>query len=557
MKRLVTTPKLLLCLMIVWSVTLYAADPRGIKVVIRDKSGTQVGLYENSYALVIGVSDYTSGWHDLPGVEKDIVAVKEVLEEHNFHVTVVENPDFVKLRQVFDDFINRYGRKLNDRLLFYFAGHGHTLRKGYGGEIGYIVPADAPIPDMDLNGFLAKALDMQMIEVYARRIDSKHVLFLFDSCFSGSVFDIKRSAPKNITDKTSKPVRQFIASGSADEEVPDKSIFRQQLVEALNGAADTIKDGYVTGMELGEFLHAKVVNYSRGSQHPQYGKIRDSLLDKGDFVFQSPKPVILEKPSESSFSIDDLRVEADRIKANKAAWRSKLSEMQRAFDQVKELQAEDITPDLKLTAWERFLEAFTENNPYSQEDDKMRQEASQRVVYWRAEAEISKTQKTVTPARQSNKKITRDNAAVVIEMAKGGRIVMNFYPKDAPNTVDNFIKLANKGFYDGLKFHRVIPGFVAQGGDPSGDGTGGPGYQIKAEFNSQKHLTGTLAMARSEHPDSAGSQFYICLAPQPGLDGQYTVFGQVVEGMDLVNKIVKGDVMKKVTIVDKATVMKE
>ena len=155
------------------------------------------------------------------------------------------------------------------------------------------------------------------------------------------------------------------------------------------------------------------------------------------------------------------------------------------------------------------------------------------------------------------KPVTRDNAAVVIEMAKGGRIVMNFYPKDAPNTVDNFIKLANKGFYDGLKFHRVIPGFVAQGGDPSGDGTGGPGYQIKAEFNSQKHLTGTLAMARSEHPDSAGSQFYICLAPQPGLDGQYTVFGQVVEGMDLVNKIVKGDVMKKVTIVDKATVMKE
>ena len=154
------------------------------------------------------------------------------------------------------------------------------------------------------------------------------------------------------------------------------------------------------------------------------------------------------------------------------------------------------------------------------------------------------------------KEITPDNAAAIIEMAKGGRIVLEFYPKDAPNTVDNFIKLTKKGFYDGLKFHRVIPGFVAQGGDPLGNGTGGPGYKIKAEFNSQKHLLGTLSMARSQDPDSAGSQFYICLAAQPHLDGEYTVFGQVIEGIELVTGIQKGDVMKKVTIVDKATVKK-
>ncbi len=154
------------------------------------------------------------------------------------------------------------------------------------------------------------------------------------------------------------------------------------------------------------------------------------------------------------------------------------------------------------------------------------------------------------------KEITRDNAAAIIELAKGGRIVMEFYPQDAPNTVDNFVTLAKKGFYDGLTFHRVVPGFVVQGGDPLGTGRGGPGYTIKAEFNSRKHITGTLAMARSTDPDSAGSQFYICLAPQPGLDGQYTVFGQVIEGMDLVKGIAIGDVMKKVTIVDKATVSK-
>jgi cyclophilin family peptidyl-prolyl cis-trans isomerase len=137
-----------------------------------------------------------------------------------------------------------------------------------------------------------------------------------------------------------------------------------------------------------------------------------------------------------------------------------------------------------------------------------------------------------------------------IELENGGTIKIEFYPDVAPNTVANFEKLANSGFYNGLTFHRVVPGFVAQGGDPAGNGTGGPGYKIKAEFNNRKHLTGTLAMARSQHPDSAGSQFYICLEPQPGLDRQYTVFGQVTEGMDLVQKIRIGDKMTTVKVVD-------
>ena len=118
----------------------------------------------------------------------------------------------------------------------------------------------------------------------------------------------------------------------------------------------------------------------------------------------------------------------------------------------------------------------------------------------------------------------------------------------------NFIKLAKKGFYDGLTFHRVIPGFVAQGGDPAGDGSGGPGYTIKGEFtengvnNTQKHVKGAVAMARTGIPDSAGSQFYICLDAQPALDGKYAVFGQVVKGMDYVEQIQVGDKMSKVTI---------
>jgi peptidyl-prolyl cis-trans isomerase B (cyclophilin B) len=138
----------------------------------------------------------------------------------------------------------------------------------------------------------------------------------------------------------------------------------------------------------------------------------------------------------------------------------------------------------------------------------------------------------------------------VITLEKGGEIRLEFYPEDAPKTVENFVTLAKKGFYNGLNFHRVVPDFVVQGGCPKGNGTGGPGYQIKAEFNKQKHVRGTLAMARSQDPDSAGSQFYICYGTTPHLDGQYTVFGRVVSGMEHIDRIKQGDKMTSVTITD-------
>jgi peptidyl-prolyl cis-trans isomerase B (cyclophilin B) len=127
-----------------------------------------------------------------------------------------------------------------------------------------------------------------------------------------------------------------------------------------------------------------------------------------------------------------------------------------------------------------------------------------------------------------------------------GNIELAFFPDVAPNHVKNFIDLAQKGFYDGAAFHRVIPGFMIQGGDPKSKdaknrgahGTGGPGYTLKAEFNKKSHKRGTLSMARSANPDSAGSQFFICVADTPWLDGQYSVFGEVRSGMDVADKIV-------------------
>ena len=138
----------------------------------------------------------------------------------------------------------------------------------------------------------------------------------------------------------------------------------------------------------------------------------------------------------------------------------------------------------------------------------------------------------------------KNNPVVTIEMENGGVMKVELYPETAPNTVANFISLAEKGFYNGTIFHRVIPGFMIQGGDPEGTGMGGPGYRIKGEFtanrfqNDLKHTKGVISMARSGHPDSAGSQFFIMVDDAPHLDGQYASFGKVIEGIEVADQIV-------------------
>ena len=136
---------------------------------------------------------------------------------------------------------------------------------------------------------------------------------------------------------------------------------------------------------------------------------------------------------------------------------------------------------------------------------------------------------------------------IKIEMENGGTIRAELYPDIAPITVENFVKLIKNQFYDGLIFHRVIPGFMIQGGDPEGNGIGGPGYSIKGEFlsngfkNDLKHTRGVLSMARAMDPNSAGSQFFIMVADAPHLDGDYAGFGKVIEGMDVVDQIVSAE----------------
>lgn len=145
--------------------------------------------------------------------------------------------------------------------------------------------------------------------------------------------------------------------------------------------------------------------------------------------------------------------------------------------------------------------------------------------------------------KESSNKSNENLPIATITVDGYGVIEAELYPEIASNTVNNFIYLANKGFYDNLKFHRIIKGFMIQGGDPQGNGTGGPGYSIEGEFtsngfaNSLKHTKGVLSMARSQDPDSAGSQFFIMTGDAPHLDGEYAAFGKVISGMDVVEKI--------------------
>jgi uncharacterized protein (TIGR02145 family) len=291
---------ILIITLFIYSITIEAQE-RGVKSIYLQIENENIQLYKESHALLIGISDYNNDWPDLPGVKEDIDTIRKVLEYHDFNVVVIENPTKFQIDDAFSNFIAKYGQAEDNRLLFYFAGHGHTITS-FGEKFGYIVPIDAPNPSEDQALFQSKAIEMAQIEIFAKRIQSKHAIFLFDACFSGSLFAFTRSIPQDISYKTTRPIRQFITSGEENEQVPDKSIFCQQFITALvTDESDWNHDGYLTGSELGEFLQTTVIRYSYNYQHPQYGKIRNPALDKGDFVF------IL--PNEQDTVIEDIKIE--------------------------------------------------------------------------------------------------------------------------------------------------------------------------------------------------------------------------------------------------------
>ncbi len=271
-------------------------------VKIQNENGQtqEIRLYEASYALIIGASSYNNGWQKLSGVKDDITAVNKILTRHGFTVETVTDPTSDNLLSIINRFVNQHGFVENNRLLIYFAGHGYTETGGDGRKFGYIVPVDAPDPTKNRIGFQQKAVTMDEIETVARRIRSKHALFVFDSCFSGSLVSRSKTfVPPVINYLAAQSVRQFITAGSDNQEVPDESVFRQMFVRGLEGEADANKDGYITGTELAVYLQEKVIYYRGEMQTPQYGKIRDPKLDRGDFIFTIASQKEIQNTSET------------------------------------------------------------------------------------------------------------------------------------------------------------------------------------------------------------------------------------------------------------------
>ena len=300
---------------------------------LKDRSGKQIGSisYKESYALVVGISDYTGGWPRLPGVKRDVREVTQALEKNGFHVVVAEDLSLVELDKTYQEFKLKYGLDPDNRLLFYFAGHGYTIKPSYARNdpaewMGVLVARDAPLPsNNNLQAFLAKTLSIERFASLAREIQSRHVLFIFDSCFSGARgFGIVIPNPDDfsVTPNTADYVRQFISSGTAEQRVPDDSEFRKQFIHALEGEADLNHDGYVNGSELGVFLQTKVT--PKGMQTPQFGKIDERRLAKGDFLFplmtptsacvSTPLPPNITSPVVNSIGMEFVAIPAAELR---------------------------------------------------------------------------------------------------------------------------------------------------------------------------------------------------------------------------------------------------
>jgi uncharacterized caspase-like protein len=268
---------------------------RGIRVTA--KEGKSLYLYNDYYALVVGISDYEK-WPNLPNAVNDAKEIASKLKELGFEVSLVLDPTYQEMKAVLNDMVYEIGKEENRAILFYYAGHGETEALADGTKMGYIIPKDCPVLKKDPKGFASHAISMRDIESVSLRTRSKHLLMLFDSCFSGSLFNMVRAVPDDITEKSALPVRQYITAGRQDEQVPDRSVFKRSFLIGLDGEADLTGDGYITGSELGMYLSEKVVNYTRGQQHPQYGKINNPNLDRGDFIFASMKAREKEEAAE-------------------------------------------------------------------------------------------------------------------------------------------------------------------------------------------------------------------------------------------------------------------
>ncbi|MBP7338047.1 caspase family protein [Niveispirillum sp.] len=295
MMRRVATGLMLAVAALAGPVPVAMGQDRGLQRIVT-MAGEEVVSYASSHALVIGVSRYSAGWNPLPGVREDVAAVTTALKAQGFEVEQVPlDLDKAALEAAIENFLQRHGygtANERKRLLIYYAGHGETV-KVHEVPLGFIVPSDAPRLDrQNPAAFQAKAISMSRILAWTEQVAARHLMFIFDSCFSGTLFNNLNRGPNQpppaINRWMAKPVQHFITAGSADEIVPDRSAFRRKFVLGLDGAADFDNDGFISGTELGYFLQSQVPIDS--PQTPQQGKARG--VSDGEFLFVLHRPAL-------------------------------------------------------------------------------------------------------------------------------------------------------------------------------------------------------------------------------------------------------------------------
>ena len=404
---------------------LFAAT-RGIRAV--SNKGQPLYLYKDYHAVVIGVSDYDH-WPKLPNAVKDAQEVFGALKLLGFEVKLVTNPTYQQLRKVLNELTYKYGREQNRALLFYYAGHGETEIMADGTRLGYIIPRDCPLLREDPQGFVNRAISMKDIEAYSLRIRSKHLLMLFDSCFSGSLFSMVRAVPEDISEKSSQPVRQYITAGTEEEQVPDKSLFKRSLLVGLQGDADLTGDGYITGSELGMYLSSKVVKYTKGKQHPQYGKINNPELDRGDFVFVPIK-------------VRQKEIEEDK---------KRQKERRRVVEKRESLKQEEarLLEEKKLYE-EQMRKLEIERKQFEEQRQKFARLESEKSVEYqnllKAESELQEEEKRIQNERERLGK-ERQKLAYIPKTVKSARVSLRAEPQEVS---ENYVKYMFKryNFFD-------------------------------------------------------------------------------------------------------------
>lgn len=277
---------------------------QGISIV--SQKGDKIYLYKDYYALVIGVSKYDV-WQHMPNAALDAKDVFNFFREKGVEAKLLTDPDSRSLRGAMENLVNGAGMEADRGIILYYSGRSVTQNLAGGKKMGWIIPGDCPRLSEDPDKFTEKAISTKELESYASQILSRHVIMFFDSSFSSSDMSAEVPVLEAIPEKSALPVSQFIIAGMEGDSVPEKSMFKKFLISGLNGDADLVHDGYVTGAEIGVFLKNKVLRNSLDNRHPRYGKFKSTETAQGDFVFHFSKNV----PEKSRFFVNTEPEDAD------------------------------------------------------------------------------------------------------------------------------------------------------------------------------------------------------------------------------------------------------